>query len=646
MGVGPGSFTRPSDAVADDVSGARLRLAQGRRAFLLPDGRAILLVVGQSAPLLLTGPGLADLLEPAAAAGLCDREIAKAAWSGAAGTFRMLLARNHLARHADPPQAEPLPPGVVDARSGCQDKALPAGGRLLVLLIADHTQPSLRRWAERAWQAGRTLLPIAFRPDGMVAGPIAPPGLPCFDCALRRQAGLRPIEAALWSGTGGARPLPIPAADLPVNLALLASTVQATLGRTGPPALRHSTTENAETWHPLHPGPGCQDCPSHTPGHPTRPDTPQQLLDALAPWIGPEAGLAALLPAAESDGPVRVELAREALRQDTDDLGWALERGVAACTGKSVDRSEARLGAVAEAIERGALLTALPEADPDLPVADPAGFQGGGHVVGRCLRDGSAWRVTRTAVQLPWRAGDEASAWFEPCGTAFGRDEADAIDRALLERLERDAVLRWWRRRALLPRLKPDSSVAAFMERVCAQLGPLRATPWLLDATTEAGLPVVVAVSVRRDGGLPILGFGAGWSAGEAAMAALRELVAQDRRLAASLARPAHGCALREWALACPAEHLFLHPLAESSARARATTDRSQVLRALSARDVRPMAVVHYALWPGGPCIARVVAPGLEGLSQDAASDPPPAAKGWQPGPYSATARNPWMFPS
>jgi len=105
-------------------------------------------------------------------------------------------------------------------------------------------------------------------------------------------------------------------------------------------------------------------------------------------------------------------------------------------------------------------------------------------------------------------------------GCAAGPSFESAALHALLELIERDAAAHWWRggrRGRLIPLDHPACGVAG--ETVAAmRLGRFRRRAWLLDITTDLGVPCVAAISVEPDGS----GFACGLSAGPGLAAAVR----------------------------------------------------------------------------------------------------------------------------
>ena len=616
-----------------------LRIAAGRQVFLLADGRAAVLDGCAREGRILAASGLAEVLDHAAV-GLDQSSLVRLALRGHTGLLRRLRAAGLLV----PPKAPDVAPhdiaaeghfvAVLDLRQAPRVDLPPADGRPLLLLVADHLDPELEPALQRVWSRGITAITVACRPGRLLAGPIAPPNHPCIGCLRRRQAGLRPLAAALWAGLGGARALPQAEAELAETRRAAARLALDLLDRRGHGLLSAAPGEMTVA-HPLHAGPGCGACPD--PGPASGPaSNPVGLLAAIAPWIDAESGLAS--PAEAATPPtaaVAIRLSRPALVQTTTEFDVALAHGLSHCVGKGTANAAAELAAVAEAIERGALLHG-----PDPCVAQS--LCGPGTLV-----------VPRARAVLAPAAGGPSDLDFEPSGTAFGRDVPDATLRALLECIERDAALIWWRRQARLPPLALPENIAALRDMVACQLGAESAAPWVLDATTELGARVAVAVSVRQDGTWPLVGFGAGLDAGVEAAGALRELVAQGERLAGALRQPAAAGAaapLLDWSGADPAAHRFLRPDgAPRLPRRPSASSLAELAKGLLDAGFEPFALRHAELWPGGPCVMRVLVPGLQGTALSAGNTSRlrllPERLGWACSPYREDGLNPWGFP-
>jgi ribosomal protein S12 methylthiotransferase accessory factor len=96
----------------------------------------------------------------------------------------------------------------------------------------------------------------------------------------------------------------------------------------------------------------------------------------------------------------------------------------------------------------------------------------------------------------------------------------------LLELVERDAVALWWRGGRRGRSLAADSDAAGAATALLAQIrrGNTERKTWLLDITTDVGIPVIAALSTRPDGFGFAFGFGARLNLAEAARAAVFEL--------------------------------------------------------------------------------------------------------------------------
>jgi ribosomal protein S12 methylthiotransferase accessory factor len=88
-------------------------------------------------------------------------------------------------------------------------------------------------------------------------------------------------------------------------------------------------------------------------------------------------------------------------------------------------------------------------------------------------------------------------------GSAAGPSRDAAALRGLLELIERDAAALWWRGGQLGRSIPAQHGAGIAAEHLLLQLRhtvAARRRTWLLDITTDVGVPVVAAVSCRADG--------------------------------------------------------------------------------------------------------------------------------------------------
>lgn len=111
-------------------------------------------------------------------------------------------------------------------------------------------------------------------------------------------------------------------------------------------------------------------------------------------------------------------------------------------------------------------------------------------------------------------------------GCAAGATLEAATLRALLELIERDAVALWWRGGRRGREVAPDSAAGRAVQQLLARVRPagMERNTWLLDITTDVGIPAVAALSARPDAPGFAFGFGARLTLADAACAAIFEL--------------------------------------------------------------------------------------------------------------------------
>ncbi|GAT67155.1 goadsporin biosynthesis protein [Planomonospora sphaerica] len=135
-------------------------------------------------------------------------------------------------------------------------------------------------------------------------------------------------------------------------------------------------------------------------------------------------------------------------------------------------------------------------------------------------------RLLPTAYLYFHDAGALPSVRANSNGNAAGSSIEDAILQGFLELVERDAVGIWWYNRTRHPAVRLDSLGDPWIAGVPEHYRRLNREVWLLDVTSDLGIPAMAAVSRRVDKPAQdiMLGFGAHFDPRVAARRALAEL--------------------------------------------------------------------------------------------------------------------------
>lgn len=262
-------------------------------------------------------------------------------------------------------------------------------------------------------------------------------------------------------------------------------------------------------------------------------------------------------------------------------------------------------------------------------------------VEGITLSGGASTHIPAAAVYLGYpQALSQGLAEPDSNGLAAGADPVDAVERALLEVLERDAVSIWWYN--ALPR----PSVALNATRLCeAMVDWLRVQNRelaLLDLTHDFDVPVVAAVSFNRAGTDISIGFSAGLSTDAAVDGALGEMVQFD--LTKRLTEREGGYPspfLRTIATLDRAAAPFLFPMDDPAPAGRAPLASGALIERFQKRA--PATAVFVFASSDVP-VARVVAPGLRPIWPRFAPGrlfSVPVQMGWRRLPKRETDLNP-----
>ncbi|RZM85466.1 hypothetical protein C3B51_00570 [Pseudoalteromonas rubra] len=92
-------------------------------------------------------------------------------------------------------------------------------------------------------------------------------------------------------------------------------------------------------------------------------------------------------------------------------------------------------------------------------------------------------------------------------GGATGNSVEEAILQGTLELIERDAVAIWWYNKTIVPRLSLDDIGDELINQIELFFG-VKYKLWLLDLTSDIGIPVVTAVSLNTENSEVTLSFG------------------------------------------------------------------------------------------------------------------------------------------
>ncbi|HET6860754.1 MAG TPA: TOMM precursor leader peptide-binding protein, partial [Streptomyces sp.] len=89
--------------------------------------------------------------------------------------------------------------------------------------------------------------------------------------------------------------------------------------------------------------------------------------------------------------------------------------------------------------------------------------------------------------------------WADSNGNAAGSSPEDAVVQGFLELVERDAVALWWYNRTRQPAVDLDAADEPYIERLREGYRQVHREVWVLDLTSDFGIPVMAALSRRTD---------------------------------------------------------------------------------------------------------------------------------------------------
>jgi oxazoline/thiazoline synthase len=438
--------------------------------------------------------------------------------------------------------------GLLEADEQGKDDGEPA-----IVVTADYLDPQLEALNRDALNTKRPWM--LARPRGTVVwmGPVFVPGRgPCWSCMSER---LRAVRAA-WQ-----LPARRPDEDAPMTqIGLDLAALEAARWRREPESAARLLTFDTQTLeqrsHVIVRRSDCRACGDSSGRRAFTPvilqsraktfsfDGGHRAVPAEATYaryehlISPLTGIVHGVERAYGDaGPLNVFVARHNFRAASEPIPRR-------SFGKGMTAAQARTGALCEALERycGAFrgdesLTRARFPDLGDDAIHPNAFLG---ISERQYEERAEWnREAPRILWIPERFDEEqetdwAPAWSlthqrqrfvaaalcyygyqsggndfahaDSNGNAAGTCVEDAILQGLLELIERDAAGLWWYGRIKRPAVFLQTPYVEAMTREYAARGRRL---WLLDLTTDIGIPVCVAVSAGNDPENLQLGFGA-----------------------------------------------------------------------------------------------------------------------------------------
>ena len=234
---------------------------------------------------------------------------------------------------------------------------------------------------------------------------------------------------------------------------------------------------------------------------------------------------------------------------------------------------------------------------------------------------------TSLLYSMPAEERGPADLIADSNGCAAGNTLEEAILQGFYELAERDAFAIWWYNRLRVAAVDLSSFDDGYLASATDYYASCERDLWMLDVTSDLGIPAFVALSRRPDGPTEDIIYGAGAHA-EARIAALRALCELNQCLT-WLPRPGKGerrptiddpLALRWWKTAVLADCAWLAPAADEPLRTAcdypgtdSTDTREEVedCRArVEARGMEFLALDQTRPDIGMP-VARVIVPGL-----------------------------------
>ncbi|MDA0243333.1 MAG: TOMM precursor leader peptide-binding protein [Chloroflexi bacterium] len=447
---------------------------------------------------------------------------------------------------------------------------------LLVAITDDYLRPELTELNREALASGRPWLLV--RPWGreIWLGPhFVPHQTACWACLAPRLRGQRHTERYLQERLGTSEPLS-PATPNPTHEIIAAGLVAAQVRSGG--FSRSLTILNPATWqseaHPVAKRPQCPACgqpdwvvihqsqPPHFEAQPKasgewgRPSADR--LPELEPLLSKVTGLVGRLHS-QQHGPAHVYTAEVNFALPLADLGRLRRTVRGRSGGKGLTEAQAKLGALAESIERYA---GLAQGDEPFIMARYGELEGAVHphellqFSERQYAERAQWNGRDTLFnyvpepfddQQPiawskvWEVGTARPRYIPTALAYYGREAvwgradsngcaaggtlAEAFVQGFCELVERDSVALWWYNRVARPGVDLASFGQPYLEQMVAYHAQIGRELWVVDVTADLGVPTFAAVSRRTESPEQIImGFGSHLSAGAAVLRAVAEL--------------------------------------------------------------------------------------------------------------------------
>ncbi|WP_377270045.1 TOMM precursor leader peptide-binding protein [Peterkaempfera sp. SMS 1(5)a] len=449
-----------------------------------------------------------------------------------------------------------------------------APAALTLVLCDDYLDPQLRAIDAGLRAAGRPWLLAKPGGAQPWIGPVFQPEGACWSCLAHRLRGQRRSELPLQRALGINGPLPRPEASLAASRAMgLQAAVLAVarwlagvrdMGEDGICIM--DTLAMKTRHHGVRRRPQCADCgdpglsaarvlaPVEPVSRPKVPGTesgdralpPEQVLRRYRHLVSPVTGIVdAVRPDNRLPEGVNCYVSGRNLAMEPRTLA-GLRSGLRSSSGgKGTTPLEAEVGALCEAAER---YCATRQGDEPVVRDTLRGLGPQALHPNDCqlfderqFRSRERWNATHSAFhQVPapfdpdrpvdwtpvWSltAGthrllptsmlyygeDPHGPWADSNGNAAGSSLEDAIVQGFLEVVERDAVALWWYNRTRHPAVDLDAFDEPWITRLRTVYARMHRELWVVDLSSDFGVPVMAAVSRRTDKAAEDLAFGFG----------------------------------------------------------------------------------------------------------------------------------------